>query len=104
MMERRLNNRLTVRLPSKIEAIIPSGEKKIYDLETKDISTDGAFIYTNDSLSFPEGTRFTVDITFPSGSNKELTILKSLMECIGTMVRSNSEGIAIHFERECDII
>lgn len=104
MIERRLNNRLTVRLPSRLEAIIPSGEKKFYDLETKDISIDGAFINSNESLSFPEGTRFTIDITFPSDSNKELTILKSLMECIGTMVRSTSEGIAIKFDRECEII
>ena len=104
MIERRFNNRLTVRLPSRLEAIIPSGEKKIYDLETKDLSIDGAFIYTNEFLSFPEGTRFTIDLSFPSDSNKELTILKSLMECVGTMVRSTSEGIAIKFERECEII
>ena len=104
MIEQRLNNRLKVRLPSRLEAIIPSGEKKIYDLETKDISTDGAFIYTNESVSFPEGTRFTIDLTFPSDSNKELTVLKSLMECIGTMVRSTPEGIAIKFEKECEII
>ena len=104
MMERRLNNRLTIRLPSRLEATIPSGEKKVYDLETKDLSIDGAFIYTNEFLSFPEGTRFIIDIIFPSDSNRELTKLKSLMECIGTMVRSNSEGIAIHFDSECDII
>ena len=104
MIERRLNNRLTVRLPSRIEALIPSGKNKTYDLETKDISTDGAFIYTNESLSFPEGTRLTIDLTFPSDSNKELTALKSLMECTGTMVRSTSEGIAIKFDKECEII
>jgi len=104
MTERRLNNRLTVRLPSRLEAIIPSGEKKFYDLETKDISIDGAFIYTKESLSFPEGTRFIIDLTFPSDSNRELTNLESLMECTGTMVRSTSEGIAIQFDRECEII
>ena len=104
MLERRLNNRLSVRLPSKLEATIPSGEKKIYDLETKDISIDGAFLYTKKSLSFPEGTRFIIDLTFPSDSNKELMNLKSLMECTGTMVRSTPEGIGIHFDRECEII
>ncbi len=104
MKERRLYKRHTVRLPSKIEAIIPSGKKKIYDLETKDISIGGAFIYTKESSSFPEGTRFIIDFTIPSGSNKELTIVKSLMECAGTMVRSTSEGIAIQCDRECEII
>ena len=104
MTERRLNNRLTVRLPSRLEATIPSGKKKIYDLETKDISIGGAFIYTKEWYSFPEGSRFILDITIPSGSNKELTIVKSLMECNGTMVRSTSEGIAIQCDRECDIV
>lgn len=104
MTEWRLNNKLTVRLPSRLEATIPSGKKKIYDLETKDISIDEAFIYTKESLSFPEGTRFIIDLTFPSDSNKELMALESLMECTGTMVRSTSEGIAIQFDRECEII
>ena len=104
MKNRRLYKRHTVRLPSRIEAIIPSGKKKIYDLETKDISIGGAFIYTKGWYSFPEGTRFIIDLTIPSASNKELTTVKSLMECNGTMVRSTSEGIAIKCDRECDII
>ena len=104
MKNRRIYKRHTVRLPSRIEAIIPSGKKKIYDLETKDISISGAFIYTKEWYSFPEGTRFILDNTIPSGSNKDLTIVKSLMECNGTLVRSTSEGIAIKCDRECDII
>ena len=104
MLERRSNNRLSVRLPSKLEAIIPSGKKEIYDIETKDISVDGAFIYTKESLSFPEGTRFTLYITFPSETNRELMSLRSLIECTGKMVRSTSEGIGLHFFRECEII
>jgi hypothetical protein len=104
MKNRRLYKRHTVRLPSRLEAIIPSGKKKIYDLETKDISIGGAFIYTKEWYSFPEGTQFILDITIPNDSNKELTTVKSLMECTGTMVRSTSEGIAIKCDRECDII
>jgi len=100
MKERRLYKRHTARLPSRIEAIIPSGKKKIDDLETKDISIGGAFIYTKESSSFPEGTRFIIDLTIPSDSIKELAVVKSLMECTGTMVRSTSEGIAIQCNRE----
>ena len=103
MKERRLYKRHTVRLPSRIEAIIPSGKKKIYDFETKDISIGGAFFYTKEWYSFPEGTRFVLDLTIPSDSNRDLTIIKSLMECNGTMVRSTSEGIAIKCDNECEI-
>jgi len=104
MKERRLYKRHTARLPSRIEAIIPSGKKKIDDLETKDISIGGAFIYTKESSSFPEGTRFIIDLTIPANSIRELTDLKSLIECEGSMVRSNAEGMAIHFDRECYIM
>ena len=103
MKERRLYKRHAVNLPSKIEAVIPSGKKKIYDLETKDISIGGAFIYTKEWYSFPEGTQFILDITIPSDSNKELKTVKNLMECTGTMVRSTFEGIAIQCG-ECETI
>jgi c-di-GMP-binding flagellar brake protein YcgR len=103
MKERRLYKRHAVRLPSKIEAVIPSGKKKFYNLETKDISIGGAFIYTKEWYSFPEGTQFILDITVPSDSNKELKTVKNLMECTGTIVRSTSEGIAIQCG-ECETI
>ncbi len=104
MKERRLYKRHTATLPARIEAVMTSGKKKIYDLETRDISIGGAFIYTKESSSFPEGTRFIIDLTIPSGSIKELTVVKSLMECTGTMVRSTSEGIAIQCDTECEIM
>ena len=100
MKERRLYKRHTTRLPSRLEAIMTSDKKKIDDLETKDISIGGAFIYTKESSSFPEGTRFIIDLTIPSGSKKELTDVKDLMECTGTMVRSTPEGIAIQCDRD----
>ena len=102
MKERRLYKRHTFKLPLRIEAIIPSGKKKIYDLETKDISIGGAFIYTKEWYSFPEGTQFILDITIPNGSNEELMTVKNLMECTGNLVRSTSEGIAIQCG-ECEI-
>lgn len=98
MKERRLYKRHSVKLPSRIEAIMPSGKKKTLDLETRDISIGGAFINTRESTSFPEGTRFIIDLTIPDDINKEHRIVTNLMECTGTLVRSTSEGIAI----QCD--
>jgi hypothetical protein len=104
MKERRLYKRHAARLPSRLEAILPSGKKKIYDLETKDISIGGAFIYLKDSSYFPQGTRVIMDLTVPKDSIKELTVVKSLMECTGTMVRSTSEGVAIQCDTECEVM
>ena len=104
MKERRLYKRHSVRFPSRLEPIPSSGTEKIYHLKTKDISIGGAFLCTNESLSFPQETRFIVDITIPKGSMKELMVVKSLMECNGTMVRSTSEGIAIQCSDEWEIM
>jgi len=101
MKERRLYKRHNAKLPSRIQAIMPCGKKKTLDLETKNISIGGAFIYTRESSSFPEGTRINIDLTIPRDSDKELTVIKNLMECHGTLVRSTPEGIAIHCDGEC---
>ena len=100
MKEQRLYKRHTAMLPARIEVIMTSGKKKICDLETKDISIGGAFIYTKESSFFQEGTRFIIDFTIPSGSNKYLAGVISLIDGEGSMLRSTPEGIAIHFDRE----
>ncbi len=103
MKEKRKYKRFKAKLPARMEAVT-SGKTKVFNLETKDISAAGAFIYTKESPFIPDGTRFIMDLTVPENSIKELTDLKSLIECEGSMVRYNSEGMAIHFDRECYIM
>ena len=97
MKERRQYERFTFPLPVRIE-----GRTKVIDLETRDLSASGTFI--NTLTSFPEGTRFMLDFTIPSDSIKELKYIKSLKGCTGSMVRSTSKGLAIHFDRDCYIV
>jgi len=103
MKERRQYKRFKANLPSRLEAVT-SGETNVFDLDIKDISAGGAFIFTKESPCFPDGTKFIVDLTIPENSIKELTDLKSLIECEGSMVRYDSEGMAIHFDRECYVM
>ena len=105
MIERRLYERHIVILPTKLEAILTAREKKVFDVETRNISIGGAFIYSKDFDFFQEGRQVTIDFTIPSGSFfKYLADMKSIMECTGSVVRSTSEGVAIQFDRECEII
>ncbi len=101
MKERRLYERFILTLPTRM-GTINSGKKQVFELETRDISASGAFIYTKES--FPEGTRFVLDFTVPSDRIKELTGVKSLIECEGNVVRSTDTGMAIHFDKECQIM
>ena len=101
MKERRLYKRHIAILPAKIESILTSGEEKVFDVETRNISIGGAFIYSKDLSFFQKGRRVIIDFTTPSGSFfKYLADVKSLIDGEGIMVRSTPEGIAIHFDRE----
>ncbi len=100
MKERRQYERFILPLPVRIE--VTTGRKRVLDLESRDISASGVFV--NTLTTFPERTRFILDFTIPSDSIEEFKYVKSLKGCTGSMVRSTSKGIAIHFDRDCYIM
>ena len=101
MKERRQYERFPLTLPVRAETII-SGRKQLFELETRDISSSGAFIYMKEPFS--KGTRFILYLTVPSERIKELTGAKSLIECEGNVVQSTPTGVAIHFDKDCQIL
>ena len=100
MKERRQYERLILPFPVRLETI-ELGRKKVLDLNTKDLSASGTFIIT--LTSFPEETQFFLYFTIPSNSIKKLKDLNSLKGFMGSIVRSTPHGIAIHFDRKCQI-
>ena len=82
--------------------MITTNRKQIFDFETRNISASGVFIYNKES--FPEGTWFKINLTVPSERIKELTGAESLIECEGSVVRSTPTGVAIYFDRECQVL
>ena len=101
MKERRQFERFPLTIPARME-MMTTDRKQIFDLKARDISASGAFIYTPEPFS--EGTRFKIDLTVPSERIKELTGAESLIECEGSVVRSTPTGVAIYFDRECQIL
>jgi len=101
MKERRLYKRFSARIFLKLEAIT-SSRKRVLNPATRDISASGTFIIT--PTYFLQGTRFFLDFTIPGTSIKGLK--EDTMSCrgyTGSMVRSTSYGMAIKFDRECQI-
>ena len=98
MKQQRAYKRFSTKIPLRLEAIT-SSRLKILDVETKDISSSGTFIYTKDASYIPDDTRFILNSTNPDKSIIKRQQLKQLNNCTGTMVRSTSEGIAIRFNR-----
>jgi c-di-GMP-binding flagellar brake protein YcgR len=101
MKERRNYKRHIAILPAKIETMLMSGEKTVFEVETRNISIGGAFIYSEDLSFFKKGKPVSIDFTIPSGRYfKYLEDIKLLLDGQGSMVRATSEGIGIHFDRD----
>ena len=100
MKERRKYNRISIPLHVRLQAI-NIGKTQVLDLGTRDISYSGTFIPT--LTSFEKGTYFILDFTLPGDKFEEFKDIKSLKGCSGRMVRSDAHGIAIQFDKECQI-
>ncbi len=100
MKERRQYERYIFPLPVRLESMTTS-RKMILDLNTRDISASGTFIPT--LTSFPEETRFALDFAVPRNTIKKFNGARGLTEYTGSMVRSTPHGMAIQFDRECQI-
>lgn len=100
MKERRRFDRYSVALPARMATVL-SEKKQVFDFKTRDISSLGAFIETKSA--FPEGTRFKMDVTVSSERIKMLTGAQGLIECEGNVVRSTPQGMAVCFDKECQI-
>ena len=101
MKEQRRFERFEFAVPARMEAVV-SNRKQIFKLRTTNISASGAFIDTSEKFS--EGIRFKLNFTLPNNRIKELTGARGLIECEGSIVRSTSKGMAICFDKECQIL
>ena len=100
-MDKRKYERFEIQLPARME-INSSNRKQVFDLETKNISATGAYLNTNNP--FPDGLHITISLTTQNNKLVELTGFQSLIECEGNVVRSTQTGVAICFNKECQIV
>ena len=101
MKERRQFERFEITLPARMEPIA-SNKRQVFEFKTRDISASGAFI--DAKSQFSEGMRFKLNLTTSSKRIQELTGAQSFIECEGYTVRSTPTGIAICFDKECQIL
>jgi hypothetical protein len=101
MMERRKYERFALRLRGDIMAVDLGGEE-VLDVVTSDVSAGGAFLYTQKTET--TGTRVQVRLNVASNRLRELTGAHGLLKVAGTVVRSGTEGIAIFFNGEPEVV
>lgn len=101
MKEKRRFERFQVYLSARMEPVVYD-KKQIFELRTRDISASGAFIDTKSPFS--EGTRVKMTLTTENKKIKELTGAQSFIECEGVVIRSTPQGMALCFDKECQIL
>ena len=101
MEEQRKYQRFSTIFPVRIKQITPD-QKEVFELKARNISASGAFIDTNSP--FAEGTRVKMDLIAKSKRIKNLTGAQVLIECEGVIIRSTPTGIAICFDKDCQIL
>ena len=100
MKDKRQYERFSFPLPVRLKAMT-TDKTKVIDLYTRDLSVSGTFITT--LTSFPEGTRFILDFAIPGDIIEKLNGVGRLNGYTGSMVRSTPHGLAIQFDRECQM-
>ena len=100
--EQRQYQRFPAKLSVTLEAMAIN-RFRVLNVETKDISSTGTFIFTKEAAFIPDDTQFILNSSNSEESRIEQKELMQLENCIGTMVRSTPEGIAIRFNRPVEL-
>jgi len=103
MREKRRLERFQLEIPAAIEFLTSDREKRLLNLLTSNICSGGAYFHTTQPL--PEGTKVKMDLILPldrlkkpHDGHKQLYI-----KVAGTVLRSESEGMAIGFDEDYEI-
>ncbi|MBA3018629.1 PilZ domain-containing protein [Patescibacteria group bacterium] len=101
--EQRKCERFDLNIPAKLETMVSEQTKdsEILNLLTKDICAGGAFFHTAQTL--PEGTEVKIDFVLDINKLKKLTENRAYIKIKGTVLRSDSEGMAICFHKNYKI-
>ena len=103
MKERRKLERFQLHVPTTIELSDASGHHETLQLQTKDISADGAFIVSQQPIT--EGSRLKLEMILPVEKLRDLIGANKKVELKleGKVIRSDSSGIAVVFNRKYQI-
>ena len=103
MTDKRKLERFDLELPATIELLTSDQEKSLLNLLTTNISSGGAYFHTTQPL--PEATQVKIDLVLPLDKLRKLKDEhnQAYIKVTGTVLRSESEGMAICFEEDYQI-
>jgi hypothetical protein len=103
MEERRRLERFQLHAPARIFVELGEGKKEELDLTTKDVSSGGAFIYSDQPL--PEGATVKIELFISLAMLQKLAGEKgsAKVKVRGKVIRVAEDGAAIQFDSKYKI-
>ncbi len=103
MEERRKLERFGLNSPARLQIIRGSGKPEKLDLTTKDISSDGAFLFAHAPI--PEGANVKIDFFISLDTLRKISGEEGSVRVRvnGKVIRTNQDGIAIRFDSKYKI-
>jgi hypothetical protein len=102
MAEKRQISRFAIQIPAQLVVDGEDGPQEPCDYLTRDISSKGAFLITDNPL--PVGTRLSVQFSIEHRSARSKKTLLTRLKTTGQVIRNSLEGMAIYFDRQCKIL
>lgn len=95
--ERRHLQRFSVKAVATVQTTSP-GESQVFELQTRDISSGGAFFPMEVPLATGEKVKITLFLSIYARAQLSGLTNKTKIVTDGEVVRSSSQGIAVRFE------
>ena len=104
MNDNRRLERFDLEIPAAVEFLALDHEQKILNLSTTNISSGGVYFHTTQPL--PKGTQVKIDLVLPLDRLRKLKdeCKQAYIKVTGTVLRSESEGMAICFDEDYEIM
>ena len=104
MKEKRRLERFDLHIPTTIEFLTSDQQKSLLNLLTRNISSGGAYFHTTQPL--PQGTQVKIDLVLPLDKLRKLKKehKRAYIKVTGKVLRSESEGMAICFDEDYQIM
>lgn len=96
MIENRKVERFNLNLETYVFVGDHASAKKPQNLVTRDVSANGAYLFTDEPL--PVGTKVKVDVVLSMEAQKSQAAHKAIIKASGSVLRTDREGMAIGFD------
>lgn len=104
MEERRTLQRFDLQAPTRVEVELEGGKRDVLSLATRDISSAGAFIATNQPLTAGMHVRLEMLLSLDMLKRFVGEGGKAKVRVKGKVIRSDSNGMAILFDSKYKIL